>query len=48
MGSLLGKGTGHAMEPKPLEGKLTAIVYVGAVGYSWLPGKDKEGAHSAP
>ncbi len=42
MGSLVGKGTGHPMEPKSLEGKLAAVLYAGAAGYSRLTGKGRK------
>ncbi len=33
------------MEPKPLERKLTAILYADVAGYSRLTGEDEEGTH---
>ena len=35
------------MEPKPLERKLTAILYADVAGYSRLTGEDEEGTHRA-
>jgi class 3 adenylate cyclase len=41
-----GSGTGgDPMEPKPLERKLTAILYADVAGYSRLTGEDEEGTH---
>ena len=33
------------MDPKPLERKLTAILYADVAGYSRLTGEDEEGPH---
>ena len=35
------------MEPKPLERKLSAILYADVAGYSRLTGEDEEGTHRA-
>jgi adenylate cyclase len=35
------------MEPKPLERKLTAILYADIAGYSRLTSEDEEGTHRA-
>ncbi len=48
MVTLPGSGTGgDPMEPKPLERKLTAILYADVAGYSRLTGEDEEGTHRA-
>ena len=38
---------GNPMEPKPLEHKLTAILYADVAGYSRLTGEDEEATHRA-
>ncbi len=48
MVTLPGSGTGgDPMEPKPLERKLSAILYADVAGYSRLTGEDEEGTHRA-
>ncbi len=48
MVTLRGSGMGgDPMEPKPLERKLTAILYADVAGYSRLTGEEKGGIHRA-